>query len=154
MADLTIQITSPVPDAEAGRSISVRGTLSWDGLDVATIAVKVRFGENAEPRAATKIGNSWQNWRCTGNAPGGSAGGGLLTITAIATARTRPPPQDPEPPDDIGDENSVVVRLESTPPVLTIDPYESEVTPPSLPYQVTLSGSAQDGPLFYRNSAW
>jgi hypothetical protein len=39
---------------------------------------------------------------------------------------------------------SVVVILEATPPVLTVDPHASEVTPVSLPHRVTLSGSAKD----------
>src|SRR5262249_3091040 len=106
--------------------------------------IEVRFGDNGQTRPAARIGNSWTTWRCTGSVPPGSTPGGTLTITATAFGQERPGGDVTEPWTDIEEMVSVVVVVEATPPVVSIDPFVPEVTPGSLPYQVTLAGSAHD----------
>ena len=83
---------------------------------------------------ATRLGTNWNNWKATRNAPAGVIGGSTLKITATLVGRSRPTghSNDWEPLDIFV---SVTVRLETTPPVVTIDPYTPEVTPASLPYR-------------------
>jgi hypothetical protein len=78
----------------------------------------------------------------------------MLKIIATARGQARPTGHTNEPWETIDGAGSVTVRLEAMPPVVTIDPYTPEVTPPSLPYRLTLSGSAKDEGAAVKEVRW
>src|SRR5262245_26527628 len=158
MATLKVNITTPLPNAVVNRSIQITGTVDIESSTnqiVQITGVSIKFGENGTPFSATRVGTSWANWKATRTAPSGAGGGSQLKIIVTAAGQARPTGPADEPWDPIGDGvGSVTVRLENTPPVLTIDPYATEVTPASLPYRLTLAGSAQDEGAAVKEVKW
>src|SRR5262245_23446350 len=147
MATLKVKITTPLPNAVVNRSIQITGTVDIEDstAEIAQITgVSIKFGENGSPFSATRVGTTWANWKATRTAPSGASGGSQLKIIVTATGQASPRPPADEEWEPIEGVGSVTVRLENMPPVLTIDPYATEVIPASLPYRLTLAGSAQD----------
>jgi hypothetical protein len=158
MATVKVKITAPLPNTVANRAIQITGTVSVeDSSDeiVQLSGVSIKFGDTGPSFSATRVGTSWANWKATRNAPAGVIGGSTLKITAWAFGQESPrPPATPDWEDFTSQEVSVSVVLEATPPVVTIDPYTPEVTPPSLPYRLTLSGSARDEGAAVKEVRW
>src|SRR5215204_2645718 len=156
MATLKVTITAPLPNTVVNRSIPITGTVSIEktSTEVASISgVSIQFDENP-PFSATRVGTSWENWKATKVSPTGVIGGSTFKITATAVGQARPTGHTDEPWEPIEGKGSVTVRLEATPPLLTIDPYTPEVTPASLPYRLTLAGSARDEGSAVREVRW
>lgn len=152
MAQFTVGITSPRPDDVVNHKIEVRGTvrrLALSGESVTAHSVKVRFGHGPLRLAVPDPDEpDWDKWQCIGTVPTGSMGGTSLVITAEAEGKVvRILHTGEEVEVDIRDTHAVTVRLEATPPDMSdivVDPPSLEVTPDTLPYHVTLSGTAQD----------
>ena len=159
MATLKVKVTAPLPNSVVNRAIQIMGTVTVNRSPderAQITGVGIQFGENGSSFSATRVGTNWENWKATRNAPAGVIGGSTLKIivTAVGEARLTGHPDPNEPPGPIEDKESVTVRLEATPPVVTIDSYTPEVTPPSLPYRLTLSGSARDEGAAVKEVRW
>jgi hypothetical protein len=154
MATLRVKINTPLPNAVANRSIQITGTVDIEGSTnqiVQITGVSIKFGENGTPFSATRVG---ANWKATRTVPSGASGGSQLKIIVTAKGQASPRPPADEDWEDIQGVGSVTVRLENMPPVLTIDPYATEVTPASLPYRLALAGSAQDEGATIKEVKW
>lgn len=157
MATLRVKINTPLPNAVVNRSIQITGTVDIEDstAEIAQITgVSIKFGDNGTPFSATRVGTTWANWKATRTAPSGASGGSPLKIIVTATGQASPRPPADEEWDPIEGVGSVTVRLENMPPVLTIDPYATEVIPAALPYRLTLAGSAQDEGAAIKEVKW
>lgn len=145
MAELSVTITE---NTIIGRLVEVKGTAAAtadseprESAEITRLTVRVGNGP-ALPAGVSETGGA-ATWTFSGTLPDGTTGGTLLRITATVHGRFRligetewtalPPRTD-----------SVSVRVERQPPVLTLDPYPNEVTITTASYRLTLSGSARD----------
>src|SRR5262245_35759058 len=150
MAQLEFTIRKPAAGATVGRRIAASGSAGARGTGYPFIdvdAVRVDFGDGGGELPAD-IGAG--RWSCTGVASRTVAGGSPLTITAIL-AGTRVDnvgtPTEPRdgPPQRFESRRTVTVILaEDVPEGVTIDSFQSPVTPAALPYRISLSGTAND----------
>jgi Tc toxin complex TcA C-terminal TcB-binding domain/ABC toxin N-terminal region len=139
MAEVNVAISEA---AIVGLVVHVSGTAraiaDTDPQEVARLSrINVRVG-GGPARPAGGL----ENWTFSTTLPDGSTGGTPVTITATAIAQWHLVGETEW--QSISDSTFVRVRLESVPPVVTLDPYPVEVTPDAFPYRLTLSGSAQD----------
>lgn len=150
MAQLEFTIRKPTPGATVGRRIAASGSAGARGTGYPFIdvdAVRVDFGDGGGELPAEIVSGRWS---CTGVASRAVAGGSPLTITAIL-AGTRVhnvgTPTDPRdgPPQPFESRSKVTVTLaEDVPEGVSIDSFQSPVTPATLPYRLELSGTAND----------
>jgi hypothetical protein len=141
---LTVNITAPHTNDIVGKntSITVKGSVALQGGTFKHLnLVNVQFGENELPQKAAINGAVWE---CKGTAPAAALAGKPLLITASAQAHYTPQPDPSGEGADVDGAGTVVVLIEQTPPELTVEPFATEVIPPTLPYRLALRGAARD----------
>jgi hypothetical protein len=141
-ATLSVNIQTPRSNDRVGENVSVIGNVAFDGGTFKRLGrVEVQFGEGGPTKMAAVTGGSWQ---CAGTVPRDAIGGGPLQISVSASVEYIPRGFPTSEPDSIDGTATVVVILEKTPPELTIEPFDTDVTAVSLPYQLALRGTARD----------
>ncbi|HEU4390026.1 MAG TPA: neuraminidase-like domain-containing protein, partial [Blastocatellia bacterium] len=143
MAILTVNIDTPQANAHVDDVVTVNGSVSLDsGVFLQINFASVSFGDNGPVVDANVFG---ANWQCSGSVPRDAPAGAPLRITVFANVAFLPFPNRPDEPDSIMGDNSVIVILNSSPPELTIDPFNPDVTVgPSGIFRLHLSGTARD----------
>jgi hypothetical protein len=147
MATLLVNINTPRANDEVGDTLSATGNLVLQGGTVERggtlerVVVRVQFGERGPAILGIIDGTSWE---CTGKVPKDAIAGRPLRISVSASALYTPPGFPINQPEKAVGTGTVVVILEKSPPELTIEPFDMEVKAPSLPYQLSLRGTARD----------
>jgi Tc toxin complex TcA C-terminal TcB-binding domain len=144
MATLAVNIIAPHTNDIVGKNttISVKGSVALQGGTFKHLnKVNVQFGQDGSSKSATISGAAWE---CTGTVPADALAGKPLSIAVSAQAHYAFQPDPSGEGADVDGAGSVVVLIEQTPPELTVEPFNTEVVPPALPYRITLRGTARD----------
>jgi hypothetical protein len=147
MARLVVNIRTPHANDQVGEVVSAAGNVvlqdgtAQRGGTLERVAVRVQFGDGGAAMVGIVDGTSWE---CEGKVSKDAIGGGPLRISVSASALYTPPGFPINQPEKAVGTGTVVVILEKSPPELTIEPFDMEVKAPSLPYQLSLRGTARD----------
>jgi hypothetical protein len=144
MATLTVNILTPHINDIVGKNtaISVKGSVALQGGTFKRRnSVNVQFGQNGSSKAATVNGAAWE---CTGAVPTDALAGKPLLISVSAQAHYAFQPDPSGEGADVDGTGTVVLLIEQKLPELTIEPFATEVIPPTLPYRLALRGAARD----------
>src|SRR5262245_45545527 len=127
---LKVNIVTPHIGDIVGKNttISVTGNVALQGNPGDALkklnGVDVQFGENGSKVKATVNGFGW---KCDGAIPSGVHGGAPLQISASALATYHPNGNPAGEDESVDGDGTVVVLIEQSPPVLTVEHFDQEV---------------------------